>query len=230
MHSMTRIALLAGSLILLQGCSDSDDDPVAPVAPVVPVAVADDAVAADGSPLQTVPDDGVGGAAGDVGDDATDVTGTGGVGGTPDVADADDDPGTGTTPTAAPTTGSGGFAAIAGLYDASTEEEGAIDEIYVEILADGTFTLYDYDGDDFDQGENCYFIATGQLASLGGDSYRLTGEEFGEVEAMLVRSGDSLVLTFTDTFDDDGDGDTTETFGESWTLVTNLSSTDFNEC
>ena len=198
------------ALVLLQACGGSGDD-----------SEPSGGGAGDGAPAP----------------DSPMTTGTGADAGTGTVEeadagdgnDADADAGQGTT--ASPPASSGDFAALAGLYDASYEEEGAIDVVYIEIAPDGTYTEYDYDGDDFDLGQNCYFIFSGQLESVGGDVYRLVGGGFDEAdEGTLVRSGDVLRVSYVDEFDEDDDGDTTEIVTETWPVVVNLSSTDFNEC
>ena len=209
------LGLMTGSL-LLQGCGGSgDDDPADADASAGDMAVVE-------SPLQT------GAGAGD-GDDLVDAV---------DPVNAGDAPGT--DPGVDPGIGApADTRAIAGLYDVSEVDEGLLDVLYLEIASDGGFTVYDYDGDDFDQGDNCYFAETGRFESLGGDRYRVfpAGDEGVVVDAdaetndvELVRSSDGLRVSYVDTFDEDEDGDTAETLVFVYPSVTNLSSTDFNSC
>lgn len=120
-----------------------------------------------------------------------------------------------------------GVKAIAGLYDASYEEFGERDVLYVEAAADGTWTEYDYEGDGFDGGGNCYTIADYRVARLEGDRYRIVRADGGERarEAVLVRVGESLRVTFAD-----AGGETSDSVTEIWLVLEGLSATDFEPC
>ena len=130
--------------------------------------------------------------------------------------------------------GDGDVSEIAGLYDASYQENGLTDVIYVGVTADGAWTEYDYDGDEYDQGENCYFITGGRVRRLEGNTYLVsyTGEDApGEGDVgMLTRTADGLFIEYVDRFDEDGDGDTEETLTELWPHLVGISAVDFNGC
>ncbi len=137
--------------------------------------------------------------------------------------------------------GSGNFAAIAGLYDA-TEEDDLLgtDIFYVEITQAGSIIGYDYQQDEFDDGDNCYIIDSGtsvlrQTATSTYTNVYYEDTEFNcdtltEEGIIITRSGSTLTSESADRGDLDNDGDTTERVVETLQVLTGLSSTDFNAC
>lgn len=118
--------------------------------------------------------------------------------------------------------------AIAGLYDASYLEFGEEDEVNVDIGVDGTWTEYDFEGDAFDAGPNCYSIVEYRVTPLPeGDRYRIDGPgEFeGGREAVLRRVATTLRVTFAD-----DDGDVANSVTEIWELIEGRSPVDFTPC
>lgn len=101
-----------------------------------------------------------------------------------------------------------GFAAIAGLWDVT--EDGDIQ--YQEFTTDGQAINWDYDADEWGDGENCYDRFAVNFTYLGGNQY----EGFGEVVTVVV-NGDQI--TITDSF---GTG--------TYPRLQGLSTADFNRC
>lgn len=63
-----------------------------------------------------------------------------------------------------------------GVWDASIDYGSAgIEELYFDIQGD-TLTYYNYLGDDFDNGDNCYFLDdTNTISNLGNGTFSFTG-------------------------------------------------------
>ncbi len=87
---------------------------------------------------------------------------------------------------------------IVGIWD-QTEDFGefGVDEIYLSIDNDGFATEYDYDGDSFDEGENCYFITRNLYQAVpSGSNFEITFSGTGEsILASAAIEGDELVYT-----------------------------------
>ena len=105
---------------------------------------------------------------------------------------------------------------IAGLWD-FTENKGdeGVDVIYVLIEGDGSGVIYDYQGDTFDQGENCYQFIDSPVVSLGNNQFESTFRPF----AAFTATSENETLTITDI-----EGTITVN------LVEGLSIIDFNAC
>ncbi len=106
---------------------------------------------------------------------------------------------------------------LAGLYNAS---ENARDIFVTHISETGVATDYDFLGDSFDQGVNCYLMElTGTFTSLGDDRYFFEAQGFtsivGSFEVTARIENSTLVFTRQDLSDADSDGDRDEliTFG-----------------
>jgi len=65
---------------------------------------------------------------------------------------------------------------ISGIYDSGSTEDGVKDEIYLVIRSDGTWTEYDYDGDAFDEGDNCYYKNSGTIEDYGDGEFEIEAE------------------------------------------------------
>ncbi|MBX2836306.1 MAG: hypothetical protein KTR35_05590 [Gammaproteobacteria bacterium] len=136
-------------------------------------------------------------------------------GGSTDTGTTTSTDGNGTTDGGSTDAGAGNSdtSAIAGLWDFTETINGEIDVYYIEILADGRFFEWDYQGDSFDQGDNCYLTGEFTITSLGGDRYILQGEEV----SMSVSNGELTVVTPND-----------GTF--VLPALMGITSTDFNAC
>lgn len=83
------------------------------------------------------------------------------------------------------------LADLVGIWDATREEDGLEDESYSVFRANGEFFDYDYDGDSFDMGENCYYAEEGTIEDLGNGRFLVDG-----VNTVTFRaSGDELIAT-----------------------------------
>ena len=83
---------------------------------------------------------------------------------------------------------------------------------------------YDFDGDDADQGLNCYLIDSGSVKPIEKNRFLVTAEMHAnkqyEVELELLDNGHALKIYFLDTDDRDHDGDREETVkSQIWTHV-----------
>jgi len=118
----------------------------------------------------------------------------------------------------APTNPPTGLASIAGLWDDSyTFPNGTVNITYLQITADGRYVNYDYRGDSFDLGQNCYETIAGVITEEDGGGYRsvVLGEE---LRFDAIAEGGQLRVTF--------EGGAMTTLAE----VTGVSTTDFNAC
>lgn len=82
-----------------------------------------------------------------------------------------------------------------GIWDQTEEIQGETDVIYLYIGSDGVATEYDYDGDSFDQGENCYYIYRNEFSlTRNGANYTFT-QENETFSTSLSISNDVFKLT-----------------------------------
>ena len=91
------------------------------------------------------------------------------------------------------------LAGIVGTWDESVELGQEVDELYSIIKADGSIIRYDYYGDSFNQGENCYdkyeyvtLVDQGE----GDFSVEYDGTELATVK--LTLSGNTMEISWTD--------------------------------
>jgi len=102
----------------------------------------------------------------------------------------------------------GNTASIAGLYDFSNSfESGLLDVAYLAIDSIGNMTVYDYQQDDHDEGNNCYIISKGTsvLSPLGDNEFISTiyidedeDCETTTAQAMIIRTETELTSTYVD--------------------------------
>ena len=88
---------------------------------------------------------------------------------------------------------------IVGVWDDSeTLDNGEIDEVYLVIRSSGEVFFYDYDGDSFDKGANCYYSGSfGAFTSLGNANFRFdysTGEPSETLELTIENVSSSLLI------------------------------------
>lgn len=89
---------------------------------------------------------------------------------------------------------------IAGIYEYNYEPDvigSENDEGYIIITEDGRYTEYDFLGDAFDQGSNCYIIFDFDIESLGGTSYLLSNDDGDEGTATIDETENGLLITIT---------------------------------
>ena len=108
---------------------------------------------------------------------------------------------------------------IVGLWDASTEEvNNTTDVSYVDITSSGQITMYDFAGDSSDDAGNCYWVDTGTITHISGDTYRIKADR-SDLDVTLQRNGNTLTVNFK------------EKDAEIYTLTSNRSINEFQaEC
>jgi hypothetical protein len=94
------------------------------------------------------------------------------------------------------------FDDLVGLWNSSENVDGKIDTIYTRVTSDGAIIEYDFDGDDVDQGLNCYQVVTGSVKALSGNRFMVDvdmheSKQF-EVELELLDAGQALKIYFMD--------------------------------
>lgn len=110
---------------------------------------------------------------------------------------------------------------ISGIWDASEIlSDGTFDVRYLEFKDDGTYISYDYAGDDFNRGDNCYIVFNSTYTNISGSLYRLSGIE--DPVNLSIVGGDVLVATTSDADDYDGDGDTNETISSGYPALVGI--------
>ena len=115
---------------------------------------------------------------------------------------------------------------VAGLYDASIARPLGLDVRYVLITSDGTFTLFDYDLDPYGTGLNCFRDGRPRaLVRERGDDYLLDGRS-----VRVARETLGIGFGYTDTLDDDRDGDTSDFVYYRYPRVPGLSALDLAPC
>jgi hypothetical protein len=125
-----------------------------------------------------------------------------------------------------PATPGGDITPIAGLYDARRIIGTETDERYALFDATGLFTIYDLEQDALGSGDNCYRpTAPVTVSPNGGDSYSID-----ERVTTIVRTETGIDLTFTDSTDEDEDGDLSETLTQSWLAVAGIVIDDLLDC
>lgn len=91
---------------------------------------------------------------------------------------------------------------LVGLWNSSENVNGKSDVIYTRVSSDATIIEYDFDGDDVDQGLDCYQIVTGSLKALSGNRFLVNvdmhdNKQF-EVELERLDAGQALKIYFMD--------------------------------
>jgi len=114
------------------------------------------------------------------------------------------------------------LADLVGLWNSSEKMGPKTDVVYTRVSSDGAIIEYDFDGDDVDQGLNCYQIDSGHIRQLQGNRFLVTADmhaiEQFEVELELLDAGNALKIYFIDSNDIDADNDRTETYkSQIWT-------------
>jgi len=86
---------------------------------------------------------------------------------------------------------------IDGLWDFSQDYRNGMHNVrYVEVTEDGTWRVWDYQGDNFDQGDSCYISSDSTIERTGGSDYRLIdGDVVLDISATAGNSELTLVFT-----------------------------------
>jgi len=91
---------------------------------------------------------------------------------------------------------------LIGLWNSSENVGAKTDVIYTRITSDGSIIEYDFDGDEVDNGLQCYQIDSGLVEKIGANRFLVTADmhvnkQF-EVELELLDAGNALKVYFSD--------------------------------
>ncbi len=91
---------------------------------------------------------------------------------------------------------------LIGLWNSSENKGAKIDVIYTRVSSDGSIIEYDFDGDEVDNGLNCYQIVSGSVKNIGANHFMVSvdmhaNKQF-EVELELLDAGNALKVYFPD--------------------------------
>ena len=117
---------------------------------------------------------------------------------------------------------------LVGLWNSSENGASQKDVMYTRISSDGAIIEYDFDGDEVDQGLNCYQIDSGSVKHIEKNRFLIStdmhdNKQF-EVELELLDAGNALKIVFLDSDDVDGDDNDAEvTRAQIWTRVNDVS-------
>lgn len=84
---------------------------------------------------------------------------------------------------------------IAGTWDDSETVGEEVDKKYVVIKDYGELITYDYDGDSFDQGSDCYYRFTDSITDLGNGSFEIVDDSSFRYEVAIAVSNNQLTVT-----------------------------------
>jgi len=89
---------------------------------------------------------------------------------------------------------------LVGLWNSSEKNGAKMDVMYTRISSTGDIIEYDFDGDEVDQGLNCYHINSGKIISLKDNLFTITtdmhnGQTF-EIELEILDAGHALKIIF----------------------------------
>jgi hypothetical protein len=89
---------------------------------------------------------------------------------------------------------------LIGLWNSSENKGAKTDVIYTRVSSDGSIIEYDFDGDEVDNGLNCYQIVTGSVKNIGANHFMVSvdmhaNKQF-EVELELLDAGNALNIVF----------------------------------
>jgi len=105
------------------------------------------------------------------------------------------------------------LSSLAGVWDSTTTEDSLVDEYYTVMKIDGTVVDYDYMGDSFDNGPNCYLSDAGTIVDLGNGDFIASYNSGRVLYAHITISGNTLYATTQ--------------YGSGTSVKTNLLESDF---
>ena len=117
---------------------------------------------------------------------------------------------------------------LVGLWNSSENSGSQKDLMYTRISSNGDIIEYDFDGDEVDQGLNCYQIDSGSVEHVEDNRFLITTDMHGnkqfEVELELLDAGHALQINFLASEDGRADSSHTEvTRSQIWTRVNDVS-------
>ncbi len=90
---------------------------------------------------------------------------------------------------------------LVGLWNSSEKHGAKTDVIYTRISSTGDIIEYDFDGDEVDQGLNCYHINSGKIMPNKNNFFTITADmhqdQMFEVELELLDAGHALKIYFS---------------------------------
>ncbi|OUS36652.1 hypothetical protein A9R00_11460 [Oleispira antarctica] len=87
---------------------------------------------------------------------------------------------------------------MVGIWDATSESEGDIAEIYYSIKENGEWIEYFYQGDSLDNSENCYTTSKYTVEHLGDNEFEITFSEDESNSFNISIDGNDLVFINSD--------------------------------
>ncbi len=91
---------------------------------------------------------------------------------------------------------------LIGLWNSSENNGAKTDVIYTRVTSGGSIIEYDFDGDEVDNGLQCYQIDSGSVKKIGANRFLVTAELHAnkqfEVELELLDAGNALKVYFPD--------------------------------
>ncbi len=94
---------------------------------------------------------------------------------------------------------------LVGLWNSSEKDGAKTDVIYTRVTSDGSIIEYDFDGDEVDNGLECYQIDSGTVKSIANNHFMVTTDMHAkkqfEVEMELLDAGNALKIYFLDPAD-----------------------------
>jgi hypothetical protein len=84
---------------------------------------------------------------------------------------------------------------IAGVWDASITIDNEVDEVYIVFKDYGDVIIYDYLGDTFDQGVDCYYQSIESITDLGDGSFEIVSDYSEDIIINIALSGGDLIGT-----------------------------------
>jgi len=86
---------------------------------------------------------------------------------------------------------------IVGAWDFSDQYENLVDEYYVNIHPNGTMQFFDYDGDTYDQGSDCYYFDGNEyLKEIRPGTFKISNaEDYEEVIVEMELRGNKLEIS-----------------------------------
>ncbi|WP_068544860.1 hypothetical protein [Thalassotalea crassostreae] len=89
---------------------------------------------------------------------------------------------------------------LVGVWDSTTVDDGLEDISYNVIESDGTIVFYDYDGDAYDQGDDCYYIGLIDInfKNLGSGQFEISLEDFDVGGGFIYNLSQKMQLTLLD--------------------------------
>lgn len=115
---------------------------------------------------------------------------------------------------------------IPGLWNLNPSAAVGEEQAFFEITNENII-YYVYQGSNGEFGENCYDVDSEPLELVTGSIFTIGDRD---LQSDIQVSEGTLMISFVDVEDDDGDGDTTEEIVEIFPRVENINVIDLNPC